>query len=69
VPDILLTKSSITDLRRDESNKDVKALALLIKTDFQLGDEALSGFLFILFGQRWFDMVYLALDKFIEDMT
>lgn len=69
VPEILLTKSSIADLRQDESNKDVKALALLIKTDFQLGEEALSGFLFILFGQRWFNMVYLALDKFIEDMT
>jgi chemotaxis protein CheC len=69
VPDILLTKSSIADLRRDESNNGVKTLALLIKTDFQLGEEALSGFLFILFGQQWFNMVYLALDKFIEDMT
>ncbi len=70
VPNILLTKSPIANLHLVEQQSGAaRALALLVRTDFQLGDKELSGFLFILFGQRWFDELYLALDRFIEEMT
>lgn len=67
VPTILLNKDSVANLRSGEQGGDGKAL--LARTEFQLGDKALTGFLFILFSRRWLNVLYLSLDKFIENMT
>lgn len=66
-PDVLLDKVSIDNLRFTNHNSDKKALVVMTK--FHLGDKALSGYLFILLDQRWFDALYLAVDQFIEQLS
>lgn len=64
VPTIILDKKPLANLDLRKQNNGGKAI--LVRTKFSLGDKALTGFLLILLSQYWFDALYLALDKFIE---
>lgn len=65
VPNIILEKTPIGSLDCEVQNK----RALIVLTKFQMGDEALNGFLFFLLNERWFDDLYLAVDQFIENFA
>lgn len=67
VPNILLKNTSITKLRSKCSDTDGNAL--FVKTQFQLGEDTLTGFLFVIMSEEWLNAIYLALDQFIESMT
>ncbi|MFH1147662.1 MAG: hypothetical protein V1736_08140 [Pseudomonadota bacterium] len=66
-PDVLLDKASIDNLHYTNQHTDKKAL--IVMTKFHLGEKALSGYLFILLDQRWFDAMYVAVDQFIEQLA
>ncbi|MFH1147235.1 MAG: hypothetical protein V1736_05960 [Pseudomonadota bacterium] len=65
VPNIILEKTPIGGLNSDVQNN----RALIVLTQFQIGDERLKGFLFFLLNERWFDALYLAVDHFIESFA
>ncbi len=66
-PNVLLRNGTVSRLGRGSQGQDRRAL--IVVTRFLLGERALSGFLFILLHQHWFDALYLAVDDFIDKLS
>ncbi len=66
-PTIILENAPVSELQCGGQGEERRALIVLTK--FEIGEETLSGFLFILLNERWFDSLYLAVDQFIEQLS